>query len=139
MTPDIINSIFEFVAAGSVLISVRQILKDREVKGVAWLGCLFMPVWSFWNIYFYASLAQGWSLLAALSMSVAETIYVILLIYYSHNEWRIPMTQEEIEGICEIWTQLPNLRPGLKVPRMVQLSPEQVEEIKAILIKELGE
>ena len=85
VSPDLINSIFEGVAAVSVLISVRQILKDREVKGVAWLGCLFMPVWSFWNVYFYATLAQGWSFLAAVSMSIAETIYVVLLIYYSHR------------------------------------------------------
>ena len=43
------------------------------------------------------------------------------------------MTQEEIDGICEIWIIVPNKRPGLGIPVRAALSPDQVEGIKKLL------
>jgi hypothetical protein len=82
VTLDQINAIFEFSASFFVVLSIRQILIDKAVAGVSWLGCLFFPVWSFWGIFYYTSLAQMWSFMATCLMAYAETTYFILLVYY---------------------------------------------------------
>ena len=82
LTIDQINAGFEFAASFFVLLSVRQILIDKKVAGVSWLGCLFFPIWSFWGIFYYTSLQQMWSFMATCLMAYAETVYFGLLIYY---------------------------------------------------------
>ena len=44
------------------------------------------------------------------------------------------ITSEELEGICEIWVSLPNKKPGLGLPIRAQLTPDQVAEIKKLLL-----
>jgi hypothetical protein len=80
---DQINAVFELLAGGFVLVSVRQVLIDRAVAGINLLTYLFFPVWSFWNPYFYDHLGQIWSLMAAVNLAYAETVYFVLLVVYS--------------------------------------------------------
>jgi hypothetical protein len=80
---DQINAVFELMAGGFVLISVRQILIDRAVAGISWITHLFFPVWSFWNLHFYDQLGQVWSVVAAVNLAYAETVYFVLLVIYS--------------------------------------------------------
>ncbi|HEY7763934.1 MAG TPA: hypothetical protein VIB38_02995 [Aestuariivirgaceae bacterium] len=85
-TYDHINAVFEILAGGFVLVSVRQILIDKAVAGINLLTCLFFPLWSFWNIFFYDHLGQVLSVLAAVNLAYAETAYFVLLVIYSRPE-----------------------------------------------------
>ena len=56
--PDVINGVFEALGGFVVLLNVRAILRDKEVKGVRWSPVGFFSLWGFWNIFYYAHLNQ---------------------------------------------------------------------------------
>jgi uncharacterized membrane protein YfcA len=59
--PDIINGLFEMSGGFFLLLSVRQIMRDKIVRGISWLHVGFFSVWGIWNIYYYYNLAQWFS------------------------------------------------------------------------------
>lgn len=82
MKPDIINSLFEFFGAIAVLFSIVSVLQTQQVAGVSWITVLFFSVWGAWNIYYYRHLKQWFSWVAGIGVTLANTTWVILLIYY---------------------------------------------------------
>lgn len=83
MTPDLINGLFELGGAFVVLLSVFQILRDQGYAGLNPAQTVFFQVWGMWNLYFYPSLDQIWSLVGGLALVSANTAYLICL-------WRLP-------------------------------------------------
>ncbi len=83
---DFINGSFEFVGAAFQVVQVRQILKDKAVKGVHWLPILFFALWGYWNLIYYPSLEQWFSFTGGLLLTIATSIWLVLLIKYSNRQ-----------------------------------------------------
>lgn len=82
LKPDRINSIFEVVGGVFVLLNVLQVLKDRQVHGVSITAVGFFTVWGFWNLIYYRKLGQCWSWWGSASVTIVNTIWLSLLIYW---------------------------------------------------------
>lgn len=87
MNPDLVNALFEFFAAAVGLLNIRQLLKDKEVKGVSIWPVIFFITWGLWNLYYYPSLEQVWSSIGAFAMLGVNSVWlVIVLIYRKESE-----------------------------------------------------
>ena len=73
---DILNGIFEFSAGFFVYLHCVQVKKDRMVKGVNFAAVVFFTIWGLWNLYYYPSLGQWWSLLGSLGIVSVKTYWV---------------------------------------------------------------
>lgn len=80
--PDFINGAFEFIGGGMVFLHCWQVFKDKEVKGVNLWATIFFTSWGFWNLYYYPSLSQWWSFSGGLAIVSANTLWVLMMIYY---------------------------------------------------------
>ena len=85
MINDIINGIFRLIVTPFILLSVRKLLKDKQVKGVCWMHISLFAVWGYWGLYYFSSLNQWWSFAGECLVVVANTFYAITLIYYSFS------------------------------------------------------
>lgn len=83
---DLINGGFELMGAPFVALSIRRLIKDKKVHGVSWVACLFFNAWGFWNLYYYPHLGQWVSFVGGVAITTANTVWVALLLYYSHKE-----------------------------------------------------
>lgn len=80
--PDLINSIFEASGGFFVLLSVEQLWRQKEVKGVSWIAVAFFSVWGFWNLFYYSHLQQWMSLTGGIWLVTINTVWVVMLWYY---------------------------------------------------------
>jgi len=85
MTADLINGILELLAGLFVLNHCRAVLKDKAVKGVSIISVIFFTTWGFWNLYYYPSLNQWISFYGGIAIVTANTIWVVLLLYYRNE------------------------------------------------------
>lgn len=82
---DFINGAFEACGSIAIFAHCRQLLKDKQVKGVSWAAVLFFTLWGAWNCVFYPSLHQWLSFTGGLAIVTANTWYLILLLKYRKN------------------------------------------------------
>jgi uncharacterized membrane protein YfcA len=80
--PDIINGLFEAFGFFAVGASCLRLMKDKEVKGVSLVTTAFFTSWGFWNLYFYPSLGQSLSGVAAGAVCLANCFWCFLIIKY---------------------------------------------------------
>jgi hypothetical protein len=85
MVNDAINATFELAAGLLLWLNCRQLYRDKEVRGVSVLPVLVFTAWGFWNLYFYPSLDQWLSGLAAVLVVSANVTWVGQLLYYSRQ------------------------------------------------------
>lgn len=83
MRADRINSGFELAGGVFLLGHIAQLLNDKSVAGVSIWAVGFFTLWGYWNLYYYKKIKQRWSLAASVLITVANTIWLSLLIYYS--------------------------------------------------------
>lgn len=83
---DIINGMFECLGSVFISFSIFKLFKDKMVRGVSWVHVSFFSVWGFWNLYYYPSLNQWVSFYGGIGVTLANTAYLIMLIYYSCNQ-----------------------------------------------------
>lgn len=83
---DLINGAFEFTAGLMTWLNVRQIIKDKKVRGYNLKVFMFFTLWGYWNLYYYPSLNQWWSFYGGISIMLANTIWLMLAIYYKRSE-----------------------------------------------------
>lgn len=83
MSPDLINGAFEGMASLFILNHCRVLVIDKSVRGVSVLSCAFFTLWGFWNLYFYPAVGQAWSFWGGVLVVLANTIYVLLLVYFA--------------------------------------------------------
>ena len=81
--PDLVNSTFEFGGSLAVLVSILDVIHSQQVHGVSWVTVMFFTIWGYWNIYYYFHLGQMFSWTAGILVTLANTSWVILLMYYS--------------------------------------------------------
>jgi hypothetical protein len=79
---DGINSIFEALGGAFIVLSIIQAVVDKSVAGVSLGHVGFFVVWGYWNLYYYKAIKQRFSLIASIGVTVANTVWLALLIYY---------------------------------------------------------
>lgn len=79
---DIVNAFFEISGGFFIALSIRQVLRQRMVRGVHWAHFLFFAVWGFWNLPYYASLGQWFSMAGSIGVCLANCVYLCLLVKY---------------------------------------------------------
>lgn len=84
-TPDIINGLFEFGGAITLGLNVRRLLKDRMIAGVSIVPTAFFAAWGYWNLYYYPHLGQWVSFLGGLGVVIANTVWVVLALYFQRK------------------------------------------------------
>jgi len=84
LTPDIINSCFEVGGGLFLLLHVRQLLIDKQVKGFSTLPFVWFTSWGFWNIFYYPHLGQTYSFYAGIFIASVNFFYILLVIYYKY-------------------------------------------------------
>lgn len=85
MTPDVINGLFEFLAGSFIYLHIKQIKKDKAVKGVSIPATAFFTSWGVWNIYFYPSQGLIYSFVGGLFVVVMNFIWLGLMFYYKRK------------------------------------------------------
>lgn len=80
--PDLINGTFELFGMIFVLLSVKQLYKDKQFKGSHIMTIGYFTAWGCWNIYFYPHLGQSISFVGALGTTLANVTYTCQIIYY---------------------------------------------------------
>ena len=86
--PDLINCGFELLGGVSGIVNIRQLIKDKEIKGVAWHVTLFFLAWGLWNLYFYSHLDQWLSFIAGIGLTITNLVWLVLLLYYTKRSPR---------------------------------------------------
>lgn len=82
MVADYVNAFFEGGGAVVQLLNVRQLLRDKTVRGVHWIPLLFWTAWGFWNTVYYPMLGQWWSFAGGLCVVACNVAYLALMWRY---------------------------------------------------------
>jgi hypothetical protein len=85
MTPDQINSIFPFVGCFVILLNIRKLYLDKEVKGIHWFPPLFFYCGQAWGVYFLYTLDQWYSLIAGFIFLMFSLLWYSMMIYFKIN------------------------------------------------------
>jgi len=86
LTPDLLNGIFEFVGSIMLWLNVRRLYIDKQTMGVNGLTVGFFTSWGFWNLFYYPNLGQWYSFAGGISIVVANTVWLILMLYYKYRK-----------------------------------------------------
>lgn len=78
MLGDVGNAAFELGGALLIWLNVRQLLRDRQIRGVFWPVNLFYTLWGMWNLYYYPSLGQWLSFYAGLGVVLGNAAWCAL-------------------------------------------------------------
>lgn len=80
---DFINGIYETIGGILLFLNCYRLYKDKEVKGVSLATCGFFASWGYWNLYFYPFYGAWLSTIGAAILTVANTIWIVMAIYYT--------------------------------------------------------
>jgi hypothetical protein len=83
--PDLINGLFEGVGAALLWLNVRQLLRDKQVKGVHWGPVVFYVLWGCWNLVYYPALQQRASFVGGIGVMLANAVWLCLLLRYRNS------------------------------------------------------
>lgn len=72
MWPDLVNGGFELLGALFILLNVRALIRDKEIRGVHWGPTVFFTSWGFWNLFYYPALDQWLSFTGGLAIVAAN-------------------------------------------------------------------
>lgn len=84
--PDMINAVFEFSAAFFTCLNIRQLWRDKEIKGFSPAAVIFFSAWGFYNCFFYPHLGQWWSFAGGIAITCVNCIYMGLIWYYLRRQ-----------------------------------------------------
>ena len=82
-TMDQINAIAEVIACIVLLPSIMTAWRMKVVQGVHWLTPAFFWSYGIWNLFYYHSLEQYWSGLAAILLVAQNTIWLLMVVLYT--------------------------------------------------------
>jgi hypothetical protein len=80
--PDLINGSFEAIGSLLVWLNIRQLYRDKVVRGVHIAPVMFWTAWGYWNIYYYPHLNQWLSFAGGISVVLANSVWVGQMLYY---------------------------------------------------------
>lgn len=76
--PDVVNGLFEFFGGAFNWLNVRQLLKDKKLRGVSKLPTVIFTTWGIWNLYYYPFLGQWMSFTGGLVIVGANAVWCYL-------------------------------------------------------------
>ncbi len=94
MSPDFFNGMFEFAGSIALLMDIKILTRDKQVKGVYWPARIFFTLWGVWNIYFYGYYDHIWSWAGGLSMTACNLTWAILAFKYTRLPKLIPQNRK---------------------------------------------
>lgn len=80
---DGVNGTYEALGGLFLLQNCFRIHKDKEVKGISILSTIFFCSWGYWNLFYYTSLEQWFSLCGAILIMLTNTWWVSAAVYYT--------------------------------------------------------
>lgn len=80
---DIINGLFEFFGSFFTWKNAYKLFKDKKIKGVYIPTWIFFTIWGLWNLIYYPSLNQWYSLIGGILIVSGNLTWSILAIYYT--------------------------------------------------------
>ncbi len=101
MSIDLINGIFESLGALFIMLSVFKLGREKLVRGVSYWHISFFMMWGFWNLFYYPSLFQWYSVTGGAFLVAANIVYVVQLLYYTRKEHNTVEVAEYAE--YEMW------------------------------------
>lgn len=85
MTADIINGLFEALAALVTWRNVVQLWRDKQVRGAYWPAWFFFTLWGVWNLFYYPFLGQWASFAGGVLLVTGNGVWTSLAIAYRHR------------------------------------------------------
>jgi len=85
---DLVNAMFEGLAALMVANHCRVLLRERCVRGVSLLSVLFFTLWGLWTLHYYPALGQSLSGTCAGLVTLANATYLGLALYFRRTQRR---------------------------------------------------
>lgn len=73
---DKVNAAISLTGSCFLWANVYSLYKEKEVKGVHWGSVAFFTALGFWNLFFYSTLQQTFSMLAGVSGVVANIVWL---------------------------------------------------------------
>lgn len=86
MWQDLINGSFETLSGFVLLLHCVQMYKDKKIRGISVLACLYFVTWSYWNLYYYPHLSQWTSFIGGAWTSLVHTVWFGMIVYYLWKE-----------------------------------------------------
>jgi hypothetical protein len=80
---DKINAVAEVIACIVLLPSIMRAWRLKVVQGVHWLTPAFFWSYGIWNLFYYHSLEQWWSGMAAILLATQNTVWLLMVILYT--------------------------------------------------------
>ncbi len=91
---DTVNGLFEILGGFFVFLSIRTLIRDKELKGYNPATIGFFTAWGFWNLYFYPAVGATLSFLGGIVICLTNIVFIFLIFYY---KWR--NNNDKIRGI----------------------------------------
>lgn len=76
--PDLVNGLFEFFGGAVNWLNVRQLLRDKKLRGVSKIPTVVFTTWGFWNLFYYPHLGQWLSFTGGIVIVGANAFWVYL-------------------------------------------------------------
>lgn len=73
---DVVNGLFEALGAVGVWGNFLKLRSDKAVAGVDWRSTLLFGLWGFWNLVYYPSLGQWWSLCGGVAICAGNAAWL---------------------------------------------------------------
>ena len=86
MWQDYINGLFELFGGLFITLSCIKLYKDKKVRGVSFVHIAYFTAWGYWNIEYYSNLEQWTSLVGSLAVTLINTWWLGMLIWYTRKE-----------------------------------------------------
>lgn len=80
--PDLVNGCFELFGAYAAYGNVKQIRKDKVVKGFDPKSTVFFTTWGIWNLYYYYNLEQYLSWFGGMAIVAVNMLWLGHIVYY---------------------------------------------------------
>jgi hypothetical protein len=86
MWQDKLNGLFELAGGVFILLSCIKLYRDKKVRGVSFVHVGYFTLWGYWNIHYYMNLSQWMSLVGSLSVTLINTVWLGMILYYLRKE-----------------------------------------------------
>lgn len=85
MTSDLFNGAFEATSAAFVTLNVRQLILDKQIKGLSLIPATFFAAWGGFNLWFYPHLNLWWSFAGGVLLTTVSMLWLGLAIYFQRK------------------------------------------------------
>ena len=86
MWQDKLNGLFELLGGIFITLSCIKLRGDKKVRGVSFVHVAYFTAWGYWNIHYYPHLGQWLSFAGSLAVTLVNTWWLAMLIYYVRKE-----------------------------------------------------